>query len=407
MDTVRFLGPDTDAYVASVVKHSREFTDLTGIGIETTIVPSDDYFAGHIQRALAEPGQVDVFMSGPVLLWEHMGAGLVAPLNDHVRSASPGWDVADFFETLLESNRWTGRFGDPLGQGPLMEIPVNCESYNLAYVPEHLAAAAVPVPTTWEEYFAAAAEVARLVPGTMGFAQRGTKAWHTIYTGFATYLWSEGGADFANGKVMIASDEATAATTRFVTALREAGPRDWTSQRWYELALDFGAGKYGLIVDSDHYAPIFENPELCSMGGRIAYAMTPAGSLGVRPNLWTWSLAMTASSQHPELAWAFIEWASSKDFLLRSASEGNLNPTRRSVWDAPQFKALVSGWGDFALVSRALLEDHARVLVTPHPRYKAIAERWVQALRESYSGADVAAALRSAADDVDRLATGH
>ena len=100
-----------------------------------------------------------------------------------------------------------------------------------------------------------------------------------------------------------------------------------------------------------------------------------------------------------------VEWASSKDFLLRSASEGNLNPTRRSVWDAPQFEALVSDWGDFAPVSRMLLEDHARVLVTPHPRYRTIAERWVQALRESYSGADVAAALRSAADDVDRLAT--
>lgn len=406
METVRFLGPDTDAYVASVVRHATEFTDLTGIGVETTIVPSDDYFAGNIQRTLAAPGEVDVFMSGPVLLWEHMGAGLVSPLDDHVRSASPDWDAADFFETLLESNRWTGHFGDPLGEGPLMEIPVNCESYNLAYVPEHLAAAGVPVPTTWEEYFAAAAEVSRLVPGVMGFAQRGTEAWHTMYTGFASYLWSEGGEDFADGSAAIASGQAVASTTRFIRALQEAGPSEWTSRRWYELALDFGAGKYGLIVDSDHYAPIFENPDLCSMGGRISYGMTPSGSLGIRPNLWTWSLAMTASSRKPEVAWAFIEWASSKNFLLRSTSEGNLNPTRRSVWDAAPFKQLVAGWGDFAPISRALLEDHAKVLVTPHPRYRTIAERWVQALRESYSGADVEAALRSAADDMDRLAAG-
>ncbi|MCC2593843.1 extracellular solute-binding protein [Tessaracoccus sp. OS52] len=406
METVRFLGPDTDAYVASVVKHADEFTEQTGIGLETTIVASDDYFAGNIQGALAEPGRVDVFMSGPVLLWEHMGAGLVAPLDAHVASASAQWDADDFFGTLLKSNRWTGRFGDPLGHGPLMEVPVNCESYNLAYVPEHLQAAGVGVPTTWDEYFAAAAAVAQRVPGTMGFAQRGTEAWHTMYTGFATYLWSQGGSDFDGERVAVASDEALPATTRFVDALREAGPTDWTSRRWYELALDFGAGKYGLIVDSDHYAPIFENPELCSMGERIAYAMTPAGTLGVRPNLWTWSLAMTESSRHPELAWAFIEWASSKEFLLRSASEGNLNPTRRSVWEAPQFKELVSGWGDFAAVSRKLLEHHAEVLVTPHPRYRTIAERWVQALREAYTGDDVAAALRRAAADMGKIAKG-
>ena len=98
-------------------------------------------------------------MSGPVLLWEHVGAGLVEPLDEHLAEVDGELDLADFLPRLLEVNRWTGRPGDPLGAGPLLEIPVNCESYNLAYLPHVLAAHELDVPQTWEEYFAVARDV--------------------------------------------------------------------------------------------------------------------------------------------------------------------------------------------------------------------------------------------------------
>src|SRR3954454_16914672 len=137
-------------------------------------------------------------MSGPVLVWDHVAAGFVRPLDDLVEQSSDSWDAGDFLERLIACNRWTGRCGDPLGEGPLLEIPVNCESYNLAYVPEVLDAAGLTGPTTWAEYFDTARAAARS-GGVRGFAQRGTDAWHTMYTGFATQLWSYGGADFENG----------------------------------------------------------------------------------------------------------------------------------------------------------------------------------------------------------------
>ena len=48
-----------------------------------------------------------------------------------------------------------------------------------------------------------------------------------------------------------ADADAVDGTGAFIEALREAGPVDWTDQRWYELALDFGRGRYALLVDSD------------------------------------------------------------------------------------------------------------------------------------------------------------
>ena len=405
MATVRFLGPDTDAYVASVQRHAGEFEELTGLELDLRIVPNDLYFSNEIHHLLDGDDAADVYMSGPVLVWQHVGAGFVHPLDELVDNASDAYDSGDFVERLLACNRWSGRFGDPLGVGPLLEIPVNCESYNLAYVPSALEAVGAEVPRTWAEYFATARRVAAATDGGVaGFGQRGTDAWHTMYTGFATQLWSYGGTDFDGRRCAIAAPAALAATADFIEALRESGPRDWPTQRWYELALDFARGRYGLLVDSDHYVAYFEDPAYSGLVGRIGYAEPPVGPSGLRrPNLWTWSVVMNSRVRDVGAAWRFVEWATGKPFLLRSAAEGNMNPTRTSIWEDARFRERAAGWGGYYDVSRRLIETDAFVLVTPASNYLDVARRWVRALLEAYAGADVAAALEAAAQDINAL----
>ena len=406
MTRVRFLGPDTDAYVASVERHAREFEERSGIELEVRIVPSDLYFSNRIEHLLDGDDAADVFMSGPVLLWEHLASGFVQPLDDLLERASGPYDADDFFEPLLRCNRWTGRFGDPLGDGPLLEIPVNCESYNLAYVPEVLDRSGVDVPGTWEQYFATARRVVERTNGEVrGFAQRGTGAWHTMYTGFATQLWSYGARDFVDGRCALASPESVRATADFLAALGDAGPTNWLEQRWYELAMDFGRGRYGLIVDSDHYVAFFEDPATSDLAGGIGYALPPVGPTGERqPNLWTWSVVMNSRARDRDTAWRFVEWATGAEFLHRSTFEGNMNPTRRSIWDDERFRAHTASWGAFHEVARTLIEHEAAVLVTPAPNYLAIATRWVEALLDAFAGrADVEEALVAAAADIDAL----
>jgi multiple sugar transport system substrate-binding protein len=400
--TVRFLAPDTDAYVASVQRHAAEFAERTGLELDTRIVPSDQYFSNEIHGYLSGDDAADVFMSGPVLVWEHAAAGFVHPLDDFLDRASDSYRPDDFVGALLAANRWDGRVGSPLGSGPLLEIPVNCESYNLAYVPAHLEAAGAAVPETWDEFFAAARAAA--ASGThRGFGQRGVDVWHTMYTGFATQYWSYGASDFDDGRCAIASDVAVRATTDFLSALRAAGPEDWPHQRWYELALDFAQGRYALIVDSDHYVAYFEDPRYSRLVGEIAYALPPSGPVGRRPNLWTWSVVVNARTRNLDAAWRFVDWATGPDFLRRSAYEGNMNPTRLSTWDDEEFRARASTWRSFYEVARRLIEHEASVLVTPMPNYREVATRWVRALRDAYAGHDVCDALEEAAAEIDSL----
>jgi multiple sugar transport system substrate-binding protein len=404
--TVRFLGPDTDAYVASVARHAVEFEAETGIALEVELVPSDQYYSNQIHHLLGGERVADVYMSGPVLVWEHLAAGFVQPLDEFLERASDSYDAADFLDRLMLCNRWSGRFGDPLGHGPLLEIPVNCESYNLAYVPAVLESAGLEVPATWEQYFAAAETIVGRTGGRVrGFGQRGTGTWHTMYTGFATQFWSYGASDFVGGRSALATPESVRATSDFIAALRGAGPSNWPDQRWYELALDFAHGHYGLLVDSDHYVAYFEDPASSGLVGEIGYALPPLGPTGERrPNLWTWSVVMNSRTKDREGAWRFIEWATGRKFLLRSAFEGNMNPTRTSIWDDEGFRAHTSGWGAFYDVARTLIEREAFVLVTPASNYLAVATRWVEALLDVYAGrAETGEALESAAAAIDEL----
>jgi multiple sugar transport system substrate-binding protein len=406
MAEVRFLGCDNDVFCSSVQAHAADFEQASGHKLAVQLLDNDFYYANHLTEYLGGERQADVYMSGPVLVWEQLGLGFVRPLDEFAGRASPGWDLGDFFERLIQGCRWSGHFGDRLGQGPLLAIPVNWESYNLAYLPEILARAGVDVPQTWPDFFAVAEAIAGRVPGVRGFGQRGAEAWHTVYTGFATQLWSCGGRDFdPDGSCAIASDAAVEAARTLSDAIRVAGPHGWTGQGWYELAMDFARGKYGLLVDSDHYVAYFENPQLSSVTGKVRYALPPAGPGGVRrANLWMWSMVMNARSAVPDAAWEFMAWATSSQFLTRAALQGNMNPTRRSTWADPEFAARARQWHEFPGVAMQLVGDLGNVLVTPAVNYIEVARRWTRALREAYQGeGSLEQCLAAAASDIDRL----
>ena len=67
MGIVRYLAPDTDAYVASVRRHAAEFEAQTGHRLEVRILESDEYFSNRIGPLLTNsggPGESGLPLSG-------------------------------------------------------------------------------------------------------------------------------------------------------------------------------------------------------------------------------------------------------------------------------------------------------------------------------------------------------
>ena len=114
MTNLTFLGCDQDAYCASVARHIQDFEKSTGHKVHVRILDNDEYFSNRLDPYLGGENPADVYMSGPVLMWQHLGAGYVEPLDPFLGRASSGYDPDDFLPSLLRCNRWSGRFGEPL-----------------------------------------------------------------------------------------------------------------------------------------------------------------------------------------------------------------------------------------------------------------------------------------------------
>jgi sorbitol/mannitol transport system substrate-binding protein len=77
----------------------------------------------------------------------------------------------------------------------------------------------------------------------------------------------------------------------------------------------------------------------------VGFALAPDMGLGKRANwLWAWSLAVPSSSDAPDAAKTFIDWATNKDYLALVASKEGWSAappgTRTSLYANAEYAAL-------------------------------------------------------------------
>ncbi len=98
-------------------------------------------------------------------------------------------------------------------------------------------------------------------------------------------------------------------------------------------------------IDATVAASFVTDPNASTVADKVGFALAPDNGLGKRGNwLWAWSLAIPASSDSVEAATAFVEWATSKEYLeLVASKEGwaNVPPgTRTSLYENPEYASI-------------------------------------------------------------------
>tara|TARA_R110002049_G_scaffold84269_9_gene214526 strand:- start:6468 stop:7790 length:1323 start_codon:yes stop_codon:yes gene_type:complete len=288
-------------------------------------------------------GQFDVMTIGTyeVPIWAERG--WLSPLNE----------LPDDYneDDLLASVR------DGLSlDGTLHALPFYAESSMMYYRQDLFDKAGIEMTEqpTWEEVREWAGELHGSEEGLAGICLRGKPGWGENMAFITTLVNTYGGRWFdEEWNPELNSEPWTNAVQFYVDLLNDYGPPGASSNGFNENLALFARGNCAMWVDATSAAgKLFDENEsdvADSLGFAPApIAETPKGSHW----LWSWALAIPASSEKQEAALEFITWATSEEYIeLVGETEGwtSVPPgTRESTYANEQYTE-AAPFADFVL----------------------------------------------------------
>jgi multiple sugar transport system substrate-binding protein len=408
------IGLNKHPFTESLLPLIPDFRRLTGINVDYLILPEAEYITKLTADLSQQRGEFSVIMTGPVRNWQFVSADWIMPLDgflDNPKLTDLNWyKLEDFYPALIAANRYSGKIGGGVGEGPIYSIPVLEESYIIAYRKDIFDQYHIKVPTTIDEMAEAARQVKQNA-GISGIVARGTPSAATLGTGFLSGLksytdgkWSELDESLHGN---LHDPRSVKYTEAWIDMVRDSGPPNWANMQWYDAMEAFTAGQAGMIVDADFFAASYEDPGKSKVAGKVGYALIPAGP-GGKPysGLFTWALGINKATTNKAAAWLFVEWATAQRTLLNATlGYRNYDPSRVSVMNDPRVQEIMGAWGGGSYLKTVAKNlETARVAWIPQPERTRLGDIWARALHEIYfKRVSAADALKKADDEIDRV----
>jgi sorbitol/mannitol transport system substrate-binding protein len=315
------------------------------------------------------------------------------------------YDAAD----LLPAVRSALSVGDKL-----YAVPFYGESAMVMYRKDLAQKAGVSIPEspTWAQILDAAKAMTDKSGEVYGICLRGKAGWGENMAFLTAMANSYGAAWFGQDwKPQFDGPEWKAALGDYVGAMKDYGPPGASTNGFNENLALFQQGKCGMWIDATVAASFVTDPKESKVADQVGYARFPHKD-GVENTgnwLWSWNLAVPASSKKADAAKAFVAWATSKGYTeLVAAKEGwRAAPpgTRTSLYENPEYQK-EAPFAALTLQSiDAVTPDHPSVKDTPYtggqfvaiPEFQAIGTAVGQQFSAAVAGqAKVDQALQSA-----------
>ena len=279
-------------------------------------------------------GQYDIMTIGnyEVPIWGKQG--WLAPLE---------FDAAYDVDDLLPAIR-----GGLTVDGKLFAAPFYGESAMIMYRTDLFEKAGLTMPESpdWAFIADAARKVTDREAGINGMCLRGKAGWGENMA-FITALNNSFGGKWFDEKWQPQFDQATwkESLQFYADLMKDAGPSGASSNGFNENLTLFQQGKCGMWIDATVAASFVTNPKDSTVADKVGFALFP-NKAGVDNHgnwLWSWNLAIPASSKNAEAAKTFIAWATSKDYanLVASKEGWAAAPpgTRTSLYESADYQA--------------------------------------------------------------------
>ncbi|MBS3847396.1 MULTISPECIES: sugar ABC transporter substrate-binding protein [Devosia] len=314
---------------------SSAFTEETGIDLNWVVLEENTLRQNVTTDIATNGGQYDVMTIGTyeAPIWAKQG--WLVPLDG--LSADADYDVDDLLPAI--------RGGLSL-DGHLYAAPFYGESSMVMYRKDLMEKAGLTMPDapTWEFIGEAARAMTDRDNDINGICLRGKAGWGENMA-FLTAMSNSFGARWfdENWTPQFDQPEWKATLDTYLSIMNDAGPAGASSNGFNENLTLFQQGKCGMWIDATVAASFVTGAD-STVADQVGFALAPDNGLGKRGNwLWAWSLAVPTSSQNPEAAEKFINWATNKDYLATvAANEGwaNVPPgTRTSLYENAEYQA--------------------------------------------------------------------
>lgn len=231
-------------------------------------------------------------------------------------------------------------------RGQLFALPFYGESTMTLVRKDLLKQAGIQLPASpsWDQVAQAARKLHAPAQGQYGICLRGKPGWGQNLALLTTMVNTHGGQWFDMAwRPQLQSPPWRQALTLYASLLRDAGPPGAVANGYNENLALFSSGRCAIWVDATVAGAFVNRPSESEVVDRVAFLQAPVASTPRGAHwLWTWSLAIPASSRQPVVAQAFIEWATSREYTELVAREVGWHAvpggTRQSTYAAAPFR---------------------------------------------------------------------
>jgi len=229
--------------------------------------------------------------------------------------------------------------------GKLYAAPFYGESSMTMYREDLVKAKGLTMPPnpTWTQMADIVSKIHDPAKGIYGLCLRGKPGWGDNMAFLTTMVNTYGGQWFdMNWKPQLETKAWHDAITQYVDLMKKYGPPGASANSFNENLALFQEGKCGVWIDATIAASFLSDPK-SKVADKVAFVQAPTAATPKGANwLWSWNLAIPASTKNAEAAQKFITWATSKEYINLIAKEAGWHAvptgTRKSTYANPEFQ---------------------------------------------------------------------
>jgi sorbitol/mannitol transport system substrate-binding protein len=314
-----------------------------GVKVNFQVMEEGDLRSAVTADVASGAGQYDVVTIGAYETPQWGANGWLMDLTSTLQSDS-SYDVQDILPPVRDALT---------NNGKLYAVPFYGESSILMYNKEVLDKAGVTIGNnpTWQEVADAAKKVKS--SDMAGICMRGKPGWGDLFAPLTTVVQTFGGNWYdAKWNATVNTPEWKSAVSFYKTMLDESGEKDPVSYSFNECLTALKEGKAAMWADASVAASMLEADD-SPVKGKMGYAHMPVNKTKESGWLWSWNLAVPATTKNKDAAIKFVKWATSKEYIKLVGQKigwSNVPPgSRTSTYELPEYKAAAKAYAPITL----------------------------------------------------------